>query len=82
MQAMPTPDAATSINEIIARCAQTSTVFNRLGMDTCCGGGVSVPTRNAGRRRTIGHRRRDRSAARHVMTRRSSRNAQGRRRIT
>ncbi len=42
MQAMPTLDAAMSINEIIARCAQTITVFNRFGMDTCCGGGVTV----------------------------------------
>ena len=31
-----------TINEIVARHPETIAVFNRFGMDTCCGGGVSV----------------------------------------
>ena len=31
-----------TINEIVARYPATIPVFNRFGMDTCCGGGVSV----------------------------------------
>lgn len=35
-------DPALTINEIIARHPETIPVFNRFGMDTCCGGGVTV----------------------------------------
>ena len=35
-------DSALTINEIVARHPETIPVFNRFGMDTCCGGGVSV----------------------------------------
>jgi regulator of cell morphogenesis and NO signaling len=35
-------DPSLTINEIVARHPETIAVFNRFGMDTCCGGGVSV----------------------------------------
>lgn len=35
-------DSALTINEIVARFPETVPVFNRFGMDTCCGGGVRV----------------------------------------
>jgi regulator of cell morphogenesis and NO signaling len=35
-------DPALTINEIVAAHPETIPVFNRFGMDTCCGGGVSV----------------------------------------
>ncbi len=35
-------DTTMTINEIVARFAETMPVFNRFGMDTCCGGGVTV----------------------------------------
>lgn len=35
-------DPSLTINEIVARNPETIAVFNRFGMDTCCGGGVSV----------------------------------------
>ncbi len=35
-------DPRLSINEIVAQHAETIPVFNKFGMDTCCGGGVSV----------------------------------------
>ncbi|HTJ24235.1 MAG TPA: DUF542 domain-containing protein [Gemmatimonadaceae bacterium] len=35
-------DPAQTINEIVARHPETIAIFNRFGMDTCCGGGVSV----------------------------------------
>ncbi|HSQ32799.1 MAG TPA: DUF542 domain-containing protein [Gemmatimonadaceae bacterium] len=35
-------DQAQTINEIVARHPETIAVFNRFGMDTCCGGGVSI----------------------------------------
>lgn len=35
-------DPTLTINEIVARYPATIPVFNRFGMDTCCGGGVSV----------------------------------------
>jgi regulator of cell morphogenesis and NO signaling len=35
-------DPALTINEIVARHPEAIPVFNRFGMDTCCGGGVSV----------------------------------------
>ncbi|HET9729023.1 MAG TPA: DUF542 domain-containing protein [Acidimicrobiia bacterium] len=31
-----------TINEIVVLYPQTIPVFNRLGMDTCCGGGVAL----------------------------------------
>lgn len=42
---MPTTDRLDStltINEIVALHPQTIAVFNRFGLDTCCGGGVRV----------------------------------------
>ncbi|HET7372617.1 MAG TPA: DUF542 domain-containing protein [Gemmatimonadaceae bacterium] len=35
-------DPSLTINEIVARYPETIAVFNRFGMDTCCGGGVPV----------------------------------------
>ena len=35
-------DPSLTINEIVARHPETIAVFNRFGMDTCCGGGVPV----------------------------------------
>lgn len=42
---MPTTreiDPGLTINEIVALHPETIAVFNRFGMDTCCGGGVRV----------------------------------------
>jgi regulator of cell morphogenesis and NO signaling len=38
----PRIDRALTINEIVARYPETIPVFNRFGLDTCCGGGVCV----------------------------------------
>lgn len=35
-------DPNATVNEIVASHPETIPVFNRFGMDTCCGGGVSV----------------------------------------
>jgi regulator of cell morphogenesis and NO signaling len=35
-------DPNLTINEIVALYPATIPIFNRFGMDTCCGGGVSV----------------------------------------
>lgn len=35
-------DRTLTINEIVALHPETISVFNRFGMDTCCGGGVTV----------------------------------------
>lgn len=35
-------DTSATINEIVARYPQTIPVFNRFGLDICCGGGVSL----------------------------------------
>jgi iron-sulfur cluster repair protein YtfE (RIC family) len=35
-------DPNLTINEIVARFPETISVFNRFGLDTCCGGGVCV----------------------------------------
>jgi regulator of cell morphogenesis and NO signaling len=35
-------DPTMTINEIVARYPDTIPVFNRFGLDTCCGGGVPV----------------------------------------
>jgi regulator of cell morphogenesis and NO signaling len=42
MQNVTQVDPTLTINEIVARYPATIPVFNRFGMDTCCGGGVSV----------------------------------------
>lgn len=44
-------DASLTINEIVARYPETIAVFNRFGMDTCCGGGV--PVEEAARRDSL-----------------------------
>lgn len=38
----PELDPSLTINEIIAAYPETIPVFNRFGLDICCGGGVSV----------------------------------------
>jgi len=35
-------DPSRTINEIVAGHPETIAVFNRFGMDTCCGGSVAV----------------------------------------
>lgn len=35
-------DCSLSVNVILARYPSTLPVFNRFGLDTCCGGGLSV----------------------------------------
>lgn len=35
-------DPMMTINEIVVLYPQTIPIFNRLGMDTCCGGGVAL----------------------------------------
>ena len=35
-------DPSLTINDIVALHPETIPVFNRFGMDTCCGGGVSI----------------------------------------
>ena len=35
-------DPSLTINEIVALHPETIPVFNRFGLDTCCGGGVCV----------------------------------------
>lgn len=35
-------DCAQSVNDIITRHPTTIAVFNRFGLDTCCGGSLSV----------------------------------------
>jgi iron-sulfur cluster repair protein YtfE (RIC family) len=35
-------DCSLSVNAILARYPSTLPVFNRFGLDTCCGGGLSV----------------------------------------
>jgi iron-sulfur cluster repair protein YtfE (RIC family) len=44
-------DRTLTINEIVALHPETIAVFNRFGMDTCCGGGVTID--EAARRDTI-----------------------------
>ena len=41
-------DPTLTINEIVALYPATIPVFNRFGMDTCCGGGI--PVESAARR--------------------------------
>jgi len=35
-------DAGCSVNEVIARHPATIAVFNKFGLDTCCGGGAPI----------------------------------------
>jgi regulator of cell morphogenesis and NO signaling len=35
-------DPALTINQIVASYPETIAVFNRFGLDICCGGGVSI----------------------------------------
>lgn len=35
-------DCSLSVNTVLARYPSTLVVFNRFGLDTCCGGGLSV----------------------------------------
>ena len=37
-----TLDLTLTINELVTRFPKTIEVFNRFGLDTCCGGGVTV----------------------------------------
>ena len=42
MPGTPPLDLCLTINEIVDRHPETIEIFNRFGLDTCCGGGVSV----------------------------------------
>ncbi|MHB1861523.1 MAG: DUF542 domain-containing protein [Gemmatimonadaceae bacterium] len=42
MQAAPTLDPQWTVNAVIARDPATIAVFNRFGLDTCCGGGDAI----------------------------------------
>jgi regulator of cell morphogenesis and NO signaling len=42
VQTKPPVDADATINEIMARYPDASSVLDRFGIDTCCGGSVSV----------------------------------------
>lgn len=42
MPNQPSLDPALTINEIILAHPQTVAVFNRFGIDACCGGGVGL----------------------------------------
>ena len=35
-------DTSVSVNEMVARHPETVPVFNRFGLDTCCGGGAPI----------------------------------------
>ena len=37
-----TPLAAASVNELLRLAPSTGAVFNRFGVDTCCGGGLPL----------------------------------------
>ena len=37
-----TIDPTVSVNEMVARHPETVPVFNRFGLDTCCGGGAPI----------------------------------------
>jgi len=37
-----TIDTRVSVNEMVARHPETMPVFNRFGLDTCCGGGAPI----------------------------------------
>lgn len=38
-----TIDPALTVNDLITRDPRTIDVFNRFGIDTCCGSGVPIP---------------------------------------
>jgi iron-sulfur cluster repair protein YtfE (RIC family) len=40
--AQPNLDCSLSVNTVLARFPSTLSVFNRFGLDTCCGGALSV----------------------------------------
>lgn len=42
MEQIITIDPAWSVNEIVARYPATVAVFNRFGIDSCCGGAVAL----------------------------------------
>lgn len=42
MQTKPLLDETMSVNEVMALHPETIEVFNRFGVDTCCGGGARV----------------------------------------
>ena len=48
MQTQSTIDETRTVNEVMASYPQTIAVFNRFGIDTCCGGGA--PLRDAAHR--------------------------------
>jgi iron-sulfur cluster repair protein YtfE (RIC family) len=48
MQSTTNIDIVATINEIVAQYPDTIAVFNRFGIDSCCGGGV--PLADAARR--------------------------------
>jgi regulator of cell morphogenesis and NO signaling len=35
-------DTTVSVDQMVARHPETMTVFNRFGLDTCCGGGAPI----------------------------------------
>lgn len=44
-------DTSLTVNELVAREPSTIDVFNRFGMDTCCGG--TIPIADAARRDSV-----------------------------
>ena len=48
MQSTTNIDIVATVNEIVAQYPDTIAVFNRFGIDSCCGGGV--PLADAARR--------------------------------
>ena len=42
MQNVIVIDQTSSVNEVISRYPATIPVFNRFGLDTCCGGGAPI----------------------------------------
>ncbi len=42
MQSTSQIDIVSTVNEILARYPATIAVFNRFGIDSCCGGGVPI----------------------------------------
>jgi len=42
MQNETTIDPTASVNDVISRYPATISVFNKFGLDTCCGGGAPI----------------------------------------